>query len=181
MNTHNKKNILILSDTHRMYDIEELIQYELSLNSQQMKIIHAGDSEIPFNDSILQRVDYKVRGNCDFDDSFPNNIIDYIDNLGNIFISHGHIENVKIDTNELITKSTSNNSNLVVYGHSHILDIQYFKEKDLLLINPGSTSLPKNSNPPTYISLNHSKDEFEVLVKHAQTFSVLKKLKFYRN
>lgn len=90
-----------------------------------------------------------------------------------LFLSHGHIFMPEcfpksaldcIESNSGCTKKTSGVANAsgatagmdenrdvqaYLYGHTHIWKIEK-NFKDVLLVNPGSTSLPKGGNPPTF-------------------------------
>ena len=73
-----------------------------------------------------------------------------------LFLSHGHIfmpECFPADAlhtlapNDLELNSTKIDAYL--YGHTHIWKLEK-NFKGVLLVNPGSTSLPKGGNPPTF-------------------------------
>lgn len=110
-----------------------------------------------------------VRGNCDAEVdqmvlSFPM-LADYtliFDNNLRIYVSHGHIyskENpLKLCINDFF-----------VCGHTHILDIS--KENGFYYLNPGSVSIPKENNPPSYMIYENNK----FLIKDLDT-NVIKSL-----
>ena len=73
-----------------------------------------------------------------------------------LFLSHGHIFMPEcfpadalraIRPNDLDANSTQIDAYL--YGHTHIWKLEK-NFKGVLLVNPGSTSLPKGGNPPTF-------------------------------
>lgn len=88
-----------------------------------------------------------VRGNCDSE--VDKLVCDFpiIDTLGvistineDLYITHGHIYN----------ESNWNQTNsILIYGHYHVPFIH--KIETNVYINPGSISLPKEGNPPTYL------------------------------
>lgn len=96
---------------------------------------------------------YNVRGNCDAEVDqmvleFPV-LADYgffeIDGK-TIYCSHGHIYNEK-------NLPPLKKGDIFLHGHTHVLQI---KELDgITICNPGSVSLPKEGNPPTYAILDH--------------------------
>lgn len=55
-----------------------------------------------------------------------------------IFLCHGY----KKPLNELIAQAKNLNCDIFIYGHTHIKDLR--KVNDLIVLNPGSTSLPKD-------------------------------------
>ena len=88
-----------------------------------------------------------IRGNCDslvdqYVCDFP--LIGEIGVLSidgkDLYLTHGHIYN---------EKKWEYQNTILIYGHEHI---PYIREKENnLFINPGSISLPKEDNPPTYM------------------------------
>ena len=89
-----------------------------------------------------------MRGNCDSIVDVMSSeflIIDglsliYTDDL-NIYLNHGHIYNKN--------KNKGFNKGILVYGHEHI---PYIEKKDnMIYINVGSISLPRDGNDPTYM------------------------------
>ena len=157
--------ILFLSDIHGICNnleyIDKIIQTE-KIN----KLVVLGD--LYYCDSIYNNddryiVDKKIvgqflskyrnilicmRGNCDSDievkiSNFPicNSLgIIYVDNIP-IYITHGNEYNKYNNTK--ITNS------VLVYGHEHIPYIE--NHNNMLYINVGSISLPRNNNKPTYM------------------------------
>src|SRR5699024_4812363 len=113
--------IIIMSDTHDLYNFNEVLAYE-----QADYAIHAGDSELPFNSKEMQLLNFKVRCNCDFDPSYPLEISVTIHKIGKLLILHGHNlkQDVKISKNALYDTINKHQANLVVYGHTHIINIE---------------------------------------------------------
>lgn len=89
-----------------------------------------------------------VKGNCDSevdemisDFSFTENMQLYINNK-KIFLTHGH----KLDADNL-----NNNFDIIIYGHLHTGFIN--KKDNVILVNTGSVSLPKNETKNSYVLL----------------------------
>ncbi len=123
----------------------------------------------PYGDKIVA-----ARGNCDADVDLM--MLDFVkiedeyavvedqvtDAAGKqktirMFLSHGHIfmpecfpANAldQLEPGEAIEKS-DRPIDAYLYGHTHIYQLQK-NFKDVLMVNPGSTSLPKGDNPPTF-------------------------------
>lgn len=98
---------------------------------------------------------YNVRGNCDAEVDqmvleFPV-LADYgfmeIDGKP-FYMSHGHIYN---ENNLPPLKS----GDIFMHGHTHVLRAE--KVGDITILNPGSVSIPKEGNPPTYAILENSR------------------------
>ena len=122
----------------------------------------------PYKDRIVA-----VRGNCDADVDlmmldFPiENEYKVVEDCGlHLFMSHGHIfmpECFPRDAlNAIESTGAAQSSELpqaeapqkpqidvYLYGHTHIWKLEK-NFRNVLLVNPGSTSLPKGGNPPTF-------------------------------
>lgn len=93
---------------------------------------------------------YISRGNCDSDvDQLALNyplaspyLLLRLEEL-TLLVHHGHIFSEK----ELLELAKKWKVNLVVSGHTHSYRLK--KENGVLLVNPGSPSLPKENKPPT--------------------------------
>lgn len=91
---------------------------------------------------------YTVRGNCEAEVDqmvleFPV-LADYciLSIEGKTFFAtHGHVYN----QNNL---PPLKNGDILIHGHTHVLKAE--KMDGYTLLNPGSTSIPKEGNPPTY-------------------------------
>lgn len=83
-----------------------------------------------------------VRGNMDsFERERPLFIKTNIEGH-NIYVAHGHGQQVKWGTEKLAHTAKANGCDIALYGHTHRKD---FSEEDgVLLINPGSCSLPND-------------------------------------
>lgn len=111
-----------------------------------------------------------VRGNCDAEVDqmvleFPI-MAEYaylcIDGFS-MFLTHGHKtnkENANLKQNEIL-----------IHGHTHVLCIENFGEGNLY-INPGSTTYPKENNPPSYMVYDNGAFE----IKHLDSGEVIKKI-----
>lgn len=91
-----------------------------------------------------------VRGNCDAEIDqmlieFPI-MADYaylsVDGYS-MLLAHGHLMNKENAPNLRADE-------ILVHGHTHVLCIERFGEGNLY-INPGSTTYPKENNPPSYM------------------------------
>ena len=129
--------ILVFSDTHRSHsNVINIINYD---EEQVDAVIHCGDiirdcEEIERNISPKIPFIY-VCGNNDY----YNNIVpdDKSITLGGkkIFITHGHKYGVKQGKDSLRRK-IKEGYDIVLYGHTHISDIEYFSNG--ILLNPGA-------------------------------------------
>lgn len=116
----------------------------------------------PYKDRIVA-----VRGNCDaeidlmmLDFPIENEYTIVEDNGFNLFLSHGHIyipecfprnalESIESTGAAQSTHSQKPQIDAYLYGHTHVWKLEK-NFRDVLIVNPGSTSLPKGGNPPTF-------------------------------
>lgn len=132
--------ILVTSDTHGSYS--DISDYIITNNDIDL-LIHAGDGvEDVRNISYETGIDYyTVKGNNDF---FINE--DYekvIEIAGNkIFLSHGHKYGVDFSYDNILEKAKEFNCEIAIFGHIHT----YINKEvnGILLLNPGSPSLPRD-------------------------------------
>lgn len=150
--------ILFISDIHGIPD--NLIYIEKIIINQKIdKLVVLGD--LYYNDYIddNKRIEVKyflnkyksilicMKGNCDSKIDVMTSDFIIIDDLSlicvdnlNIYITHGHLYNKN--------KNRGFSNSILVYGHEHI---PYIKKQDnMVYINTGSISLPRNGNNPTY-------------------------------
>ncbi|MBQ7128804.1 MAG: phosphodiesterase [Clostridia bacterium] len=107
---------------------------------------------------ILNKISQKiicVRGNCDAEVDqmvldFPilcENSSIFIENK-NFYLTHGHhFERINLQKGDT-----------VIFGHTHIP--KYEKENEILYINPGSVSIPKENSPHSYIIFENNEFSF---------------------
>ena len=162
--------ILFISDIHgiaiNMKKIEKVIE-----SKQIDKLVVLGDlyyagptynKKFEVNSmyvkDILTKYSDKIiclRGNCDSDvdikaSDFPicNNLsLICVDGL-DIYLTHGNEYNIE-------KNRKFNRKGILVYGHEHIPYIK--KDKEMIYINVGSISLPKDDNKPTYMIYDNKK------------------------
>lgn len=134
--------LVVLGD---LYYAGPLYNKKYEVNSNNVK-----DILTKYSDKIIC-----LRGNCDSDvdvkvSDFPicNNLsLICIDGL-DIYLTHGNEYNLE-------KNNKFNRNGILVYGHEHI---PYIKKKgDMLYINVGSISLPRDNNKPTYMIYENKK------------------------
>lgn len=142
--------IVFVSDTHGDEDsLRRVVEFVKDYDA----IIHTGDVlpygvDYPcFISEYIKELDniYFVRGNTDYFDGMSvmnkdNSYYDSIFNIGNysIFATHGFIESMS----RYECMAVENSCDILVYGHTHIKRLE--KKDDLIILNPGSTSRPRD-------------------------------------
>ncbi|MDE7424130.1 MAG: metallophosphoesterase [Lachnospiraceae bacterium] len=141
-----KIRIMIVSDTHgnnRYLNkaIEEAGAFDLFL--------HLGDLEGSehFIDAFVQSKKEMIAGNNDYYVDYPNEKI--IEVAGyRIWMTHGHRYQVYTGVSFLRDAAIKKGVDIVLFGHIHQ---PYLEQEDLIILNPGSISLPRQSDRiPTY-------------------------------
>jgi putative phosphoesterase len=129
----------VVSDTHgNSYAIKKAVQAVGQVNMW----LHAGDynRDIRYLKQFTDVQIISVLGNCDWNkEAKPEEFIE----IGGkkIWLTHGHQQKVKYENNDLARRGRQYEVDAVIYGHTHIADITW--QDELLLFNPGSTSLPR--------------------------------------
>lgn len=150
--------ILIVSDSHGWTDELQSIKEQHSAEAEVM--IHCGDSELMADDQAISGF-VTVRGNCDYESRFPEDA--EVDVAGKkVFITHGHLYNVKSTLMSLSYRAKESNANIVCFGHSHLLGVEMID--GVLFINPGSIRLPRGRRERTYVILELKDEMVEVSI-----------------
>ena len=127
--------ILVLSDTHG--DFSSMLR-AIDAQPNAEVIIHCGDGKAQIDTLIEKYPDKKiiaVRGNCDWGAKYPD--VQCVEVGGkNIFVTHGHLYQVKFTPYNLICAARENHADIVCFGHTHCAMNEY--EDGLYIMNPGS-------------------------------------------
>ena len=146
------KRILIVSDTHRKN--ENYFALLKQLGPMDM-VIHCGDAEgseyAISQAAINQAADCQVQivlGNNDFFSALPRELELKIGRY-RVWVTHGHTYYVSMGPERIKQEARERGVDIVMFGHTHrpLLD----QEKDLVALNPGSLSYPRqDGHRPSY-------------------------------
>lgn len=139
--------ILLFSDSHG-YTLN-MIKAAKKFDDIDM-IIHLGDfikDIIKLGEEIKKPVYEFVSGNNDWTKDYPSEKLILIKEK-RIFITHGHLYNVKNDYKRIISKGIALNADAVFFGHTHKTEEFYYE--NIMFLNPGSISVPMESDRPTF-------------------------------
>lgn len=139
--------ILLVSDSHG--NVNNIIK-AVKKNKDIDIIIHLGDvlGDILKVKEVFENIRYEfVPGNNDWTRQYPSEKVLEL-NGKRIFITHGHHYNVKNDYQRIIMKGKAIGADAVFFGHTHIAEEMF--SDGMLLLNPGSISLPSEFKKPTY-------------------------------
>ncbi|WP_164668452.1 YfcE family phosphodiesterase [Virgibacillus doumboii] len=167
--------VLVISDSHG--STEELKQIKARHSVEFM--IHCGDSELDMDAPELEGF-LKVAGNCDFDTRFSQEQGSLIEDL-HFFFAHGHRHQVKSNLLTVAYRAEEEGAQVICFGHTHIAGAE--KVGNQLLINPGSTLLPRVRNEQTYALMEWNTvddvhvDFYTVEGEHVEDLSIKTSLK----
>lgn len=156
--------IMIVSDSHRN---KEALSYAVGQELPFNMLIHAGD--LQGNIDAVFSPEYReydvvcVQGNCD-SALYPPDRLVTVSGDGwhrTIYVCHGHRYGVKdpyIGESRLLDAARQRYADIVIYGHTHI-PVCRETEDGILVINPGSVSIPHQQPPePSYAVLEIDDD-----------------------
>ena len=148
------KKILIVSDTHRKDEnLKQVIEKEKPLDM----LIHLGDTEGSeyaiaswVNETCQMQM---ISGNNDFFSSLDRERDVEIGRY-RVLLTHGHYYNVSVGTEYLRQEARARGYDIVMFGHTHrpYYDVDRRRgDKDLIVLNPGSLSYPRQEgHAPSY-------------------------------
>ncbi|KNY29758.1 YfcE family phosphodiesterase [Pseudobacteroides cellulosolvens] len=139
--------ILLFSDSHG-YTLN-MVKAAKKYDDIDM-IIHLGDflkDILKLGEEVKKPVYEFVAGNNDWAKDYPTEKLIVVEGK-KIFITHGHLYNVKNDYKRIISKGISLKADAVFFGHTHKTEEFYYE--NMMVLNPGSISVPVESDRPTY-------------------------------
>jgi len=142
--------VLVISDTHGNIDqVRDLL--DMLKNSEVKVVLHCGDY---ISDARLIQKFYPdlevhgVYGNCDVGFGGEYSTVVTLEGVA-IYMTHGHRYGVKWgEYDELAIDASAHDAAVAVCGHSHQAYLEQMD--DVLVMNPGSMTLPRDSKWPSY-------------------------------
>lgn len=147
--------LLVMSDTHGDSTVIERVR---GFYPQMDAVIHCGDSELSYDHNVLKDVTI-VRGNCDRDKHFPEEMVLSVDGA-KVYVTHGHLYNVKQSILNLSYRAQEIEADIVLFGHSHELGAELVN--GILLVNPGSLLLPRGRREKSFAMIEKSEANWVV-------------------
>ena len=137
------KRIAVFSDTHNMFS---RLPLALERVGKVDLLFHLGDFAIDA-ERIAQELDnvpfFSVKGNNDTGTVYPRVRIERVEDVW-IMLVHGDGFHTIY---QMIDKARENNCSAVLFGHTHVPLLQ--ADGELLVVNPGSMSLPRQGSKPS--------------------------------
>lgn len=150
------KKIVVMSDSHGFHQmIDEVRRREPDGDIY----VHCGDSEAP---TEMMRHWRTVKGNNDWYSDFNEKIIFQVEDL-KFLVVHGHRFGYSNREANMIYSLQENECNVLLCGHTHM---PMYEEIDgYVLINPGSTTLPRGGSPRSYCVIHVDGSQLSVQFK----------------
>ena len=164
--------IIIMSDNHRD---EDIVREVLKQNPQADRYYLLGDSEMRKHVLVNLEV-ISVKGNFPFEPRLPKELILTIDDI-RVLMVHGHKQHVKTGIERIKQYARDKNAQLVFFGHTHHYRI--YDAGDMILVNPGSLSLPRGHYEKTYakVTINKNHTNVEIIdVDNQKTLNSFEKI-----
>ena len=148
--------ILICSDTH---GDQQILNDKLAKYPNMDHYFYLGDSEMTSSDTIFETFN-SVQGNMDYS-GFPSTLL-VKDGKITFFLTHGHLFNANQNLVDLAEEGKKLNVQVVCFGHTHKLSANMID--NILLINPGSISQPRNfiTEGGTYMILEITEENYQI-------------------
>ena len=145
-----EKKVLVISDTHgRTKYLERILPLVQPLD----QLIHLGDvaNDVDYIEVIAKCPCCFVSGNNDFYSTLPRERMIKLNDVP-IFLTHGHYYYVNSRKDFIRSAAMQRGARIALFGHTHV---PYLEEDETILVaNPGSLSLPRQSDHyPTYLLL----------------------------
>lgn len=134
--------ILIISDSHGMTErLEKVLQKAGKIDM----LIHLGDvgRDVEYIRQHAGCETHIIKGNNDFNVNVPKEEILQIGKY-KIWLTHGHRYGVNWGLEMIADEAASMDMDIVMFGHIHIPLVEY--RENVILVNPGSVSLPRQGN-----------------------------------
>lgn len=141
--------IIVMSDSHGNYNALEKI---ILRNTDADWIIHLGDGEPELDRFIVEHPIIApkiihVAGNCDYrsfsSDDFVLPVPDH-----KIFATHGHRYGVNFSLEDIKNQAKEHGCDIILFGHTHVRFNKF--EDGFYILNPGSSSAPRDNRPPSF-------------------------------
>lgn len=138
----------VISDSHGN---KQALEKALNHMGKADVIFHLGDyvKDSEYIKEFHSGPIYCVKGNCDFfiDVKAPNERLELLKDK-KVFAVHGHRYGVKDGIKDLYSKGLKIGADVILFGHTHCAGI--VRVDEMIILNPGSVSRPRDAKPPTY-------------------------------
>ncbi len=134
--------VLVVSDSHGRND---LVRKAISQEAPIDMLIHAGDVEGDLEKVLGPGRDYSIRavsGNMDWGFGLEA-ALSFDMGPHKVFLTHGHHYGVSYTMANLREAAEKAGADVAIFGHTHMPFME--EQNDILLLNPGSVSKPRQA------------------------------------
>jgi hypothetical protein len=155
--------LLVISDSHGNTTLAEKV---INKHRDVDMVIHLGDYFRDANrlEDLFPKLHFEyVYGNSDFMiGDVPIEKILEIEGQ-RVLLTHGHRYSVKWGTDRLQNKADKENIQLVLFGHTHIPQVEHLPA--CIILNPGSISDPRGEDDESYaiVTIDSFKIDVELM------------------
>jgi phosphoesterase, MJ0936 family len=143
------------------------MQKALNKNRNVDMVIHLGDcvGDILKLQKLFESISFEfVSGNNDWSREYPREKTLELEGK-KIFITHGHMYNVKYDYQRIAARGRAINADAVFFGHTH--EPEEFFSEGMLVLNPGSIGgTASSSGRPVYCTVEITSER---IISHFQS------------
>lgn len=163
--------IFVISDTHgKTSKVQEVWEKLTNVDL----VIHLGDYEKDAKrlEKIFETEVISVKGNMD--GSYSKEDYKILETeYGKIFLTHGHMENVKTSPLNLVYRAQELGCKAALFGHTH--QAAYEEINGIYLVNPGSLSLPRDGSDGSYAVIHTEPDVLHCSIVYYSSLTPKKK------
>lgn len=144
--------IIVFSDTHGNFAAMTKI---FKRNKDASIFIFLGDGESDLSKIRIQYGDKKilsVAGNCDNGSKSPESAVCPLYTGNKIYFTHGHKIDVSGCADDVYNAAKQAGADIALFGHTHCRFVQ--NRDGVLMLNPGSASIPRDGKPACYAWLD---------------------------
>ncbi len=155
--------ILVLSDTHGLVQPAMEVYRQVQEQEPVDCIVHLGDliSDARALRARLGAQVIAVKGNMDgaySDDEYEIMETEY----GKLLLTHGHMENVKFGTQNLLYRAEELGCRAALFGHTHAPC--FMDAGGIYLLNPGSLTRPRGGGEGSYAVVTTGEEDFRASI-----------------
>ena len=147
----------IVSDSHGNTSVFETMLAVPGAREAELWL-HAGDFALDADDLEIMSGKHvaRVLGNCDLfvDGVYDETVVEVAGHR--IFLTHGHLFNVRFDTMMLAEAARTAGADIAVYGHTHIALEEH---GDVTVLNPGSIARPRDAARGSFMLVDLRENE----------------------
>ncbi len=152
--------IIAFSDSHnRIGSMIDIVQSE-----KPDLIFHLGDCTDDAYDlsyAVSTPISF-IRGNNDYTFEVPESKIVELEDI-KMFLCHGHTFAIYKGIGALLKEAKRKNCNIALFGHTHLP--LYEIHDNIHILNPGSISLPRGGNRPSYSVITLDVGNIDIKIK----------------